>query len=74
MIQLSLEHSRPTQANRVLVELMAHPEGVMTYEFFRLSPPIMRAASRVHELKKMGYQIHTKYIRKGNYKYILETA
>lgn len=72
MMQLSLTHSRPTQANRVLAELLANPNGVMTYDFFRMSPPIMRAASRVHELKLQGYKIKTVRIKAGNYKYILE--
>lgn len=71
MMQLNLMHSRPTQSNRVLTELMSHPEGVMTYDFFRLSPPIMRVAARVFELKGQGYNIKTERIKAGNYRYKL---
>jgi len=46
--------------------------GVYNYEFIRLDPPILRAASRVDELRSVGMDVECKRIRKGVFKYILK--
>lgn len=47
------------------------PNGVYNYEFIRLDPPILRAASRIDELRKMGFEIICKRVKKGVFKYTL---
>lgn len=63
------------QRNRVLNLLKSvGSKGMFTWEFFDLVPAILRPASRVDELRKMGHKIKTTKMNKGGYKYILEES
>lgn len=60
------------QRERVLNLLKKIPGGIRTYEFFNLRPPILRPASRVNELRKLGWSIKTICIKRGVFQYKLE--
>lgn len=61
-----------TQQERILELLKQRGKaGVFNYEFFHLQPAILRAASRVDELRKQGHDIETVKVTKGVFKYIL---
>lgn len=71
MMQLSLQHQRPTQTNRILLALnRAGKEGMTTNQFLQMY--ISRFSARILELRKQGYNIKSEPIRKGQYRYILE--
>jgi hypothetical protein len=58
-----------TQKIRVYEALKKQP--VKNYEFFRMTPPILRAAARIAELRKEGHDITTKKLKKGVYEFKL---
>jgi len=60
-----------SQRDRILDLLREHPEGIYTYQFFDLNPPIIRPAARIIELRKLGYIIKTDEST-GVARYILE--
>ena len=53
-----MQHSRPTQAQRV-VKFMQDHGSITQFEAMNLLG-IMRLASRISELKKQGYEIESK--------------
>jgi len=60
------------QKTRILELLKQRP--VKNYEFFRMSPPILRASERIRELKKKGHDIVTKRLKaRGVWEYTLNT-
>lgn len=59
-----MSHSRPTQRQRVL-DYITEFGGITPYEAMK-DLGIMRLASRVAELKKMGYTIESEYIAVKN--------
>ena len=68
-----MKNKKLTQAQRVLKLLQERGHmGVLNYEFFKLSPPILRAGARIFELRRKGYRIKTIPVRRGIYKFVLE--
>ena len=61
--------ARLTQKSRILALLKKRPH--YNYEFFRLDPPILRAAARIEELRKMGWPIKTERVKRGVFRYRL---
>lgn len=62
-----------TQREGVLAKLLAHPEGVPSIAFLRprSGKPILRAASRIAELRAAGYVIESKRLPNGTALYRL---
>ena len=60
------------QRNRILKLLKQNSVGVNNFEFFTMSPPILRPAARIEELRKMGWPIETERVRQGVFRYKLE--
>lgn len=58
-----MEHSKPTQAQRVLA-YMEEFGSITQFEAFNLG--IMRLASRISELKKKGYGITCQMVKVEN--------
>lgn len=69
-MQLSLSHSRPTQATKILLALdKAGKQGMTTNDF--LSMYISRFSARLLELRKQGHNIKSEPMRRGQYRYTL---
>lgn len=67
-----MNHKRPTQAQRVLDKLQEVGEvGVWNHEFVNMKPPILRYSARIKELRDQGWQIKTKKLKAGYYKYFI---
>jgi hypothetical protein len=68
--QVQRTHKHPTQRDKVLRCLRARGRhGVTNPEFIDIG--ILRAASRIDELRKRGYNIDTVKVSRGVYKYVL---
>lgn len=57
-------HTRPTQSMRILNYMREH--GSITQDDATKKLGVMRLASRISELKKNGYVIHSKMVRVKN--------
>jgi len=65
--------ARKPQRERVLEAIKnAGDTGIYTWQFFQFSPPILRPASRIDELRKLGYHIRTIRVKQGNFKYVFQ--
>lgn len=63
------------QQERVLQALMKAGEaGMWTYDFHKLSPPILRPAARIEELRKLGHDIRDRGNRVSRYVLVREES